>query len=140
MRDTLKTLLLHQKITDEVQIFLQALRTGDFSHAKGMMTAVWQEISSPEYQSMIQSELPAFAKSTATFVGLIMDDGQEAVVDAFLYFSNDKWAVCDLTFARQGRAWKVDQLGLREIDWAIEPFSSSDPLISSRSESLEFEG
>ena len=52
-----------------------------------------------------------------------MDDGQEAVVDAFLYFSNEKWATCDVTFAHNRDGWKVIRLSLREIDWAIEPFS-----------------
>ncbi len=140
MRDTLQTLLLHQQLTDETQIFLQALRTNDFAHAKEMMSEVWQEMSLSEFQGMIQEELPAFAKSTATFVGLIMDDGQEAVVDAFLYFSNEKWAACDVTFARNGYGWKVNRLSLRDIDWAIEPFSPTEPTLSSRSESMEIEG
>ena len=140
MRETLQTLLLHQQLTDETQIFLQALRTNDFAHAKEMMSEVWQEMSLSEFQGMIQEELPAFAKSTATFVGLIMDDGQEAAVDAFLYFSNEKWASCDVTFARNGDGWKVSWLGLREIDWAIEPFSPVEPSLSSRSESMEIEG
>ena len=140
MRDTLQTLLLHQQLTDDAQIFLQALRSEDFVHAKGMMTDIWQRMGLPEFQSMIRDEMPVFAKSTATFVGLIMDDGQKAVVDAFLYFSNEKWAACDLAFANIGQAWKVNRLGLREIDWSIEPFSSSQPALSSRNESLEIEG
>ena len=140
MRDTLQTLLLHQQLTDETQIFLQALRTNDFTHAKHMMSEVWREMSLPDFQAMIQKELPAFAKSTATFVGLIMDDGQEAVVDAFLYFSNEKWAACGVTFARNRDGWKVIRLSLREIDWAIEPFSPTEPSLSSRSESMEVEG
>ena len=140
MRDTLQTLLLHQQLTDETQIFLQALRTNDFTHAKHMMSEVWREMSLPDFQAMIQKELPAFAKSTATFVGLIMDDGQEAVVDAFLYFSNEKWAACDVTLARNRDGWKVIRLSLREIDWAIEPFSPTEPSLSSRSESMEVEG
>ena len=139
MRDTLQTLLLHQKLTDETQIFVQALRMGDFAHAIGMMTEVWSEMSPEFYQSMVESELPAFAKSTATFVGLIMDDGQEAVVDAFLYFSNDKWAACDLNFILQEETWKVSRLDLKEIDWSIEPFSSTTKTLSSRNESLELD-
>jgi len=140
MRDTLQTLLLHKQLTDETQIFLQALRGNDFAHAKEMMSEVWQEMPLPEFQAMIQEELPVFANSAATFVGLIMDDGQEAAVDAFLYFSNEKWAACDVIFARNGDGWKVSRLGLREIDWAIEPFSPTEPTLSSRSESMEIDG
>ena len=68
-----------------------------------------------------------------------MDDGQEAVVDAFLYFSNDKWAACDLNFILQEETWKVSRLGLKEIDWSIEPFSSTTKTLSSRNESLELD-
>ena len=58
MRDTLQTLLLHQQLTDETQIFLQALRTNDFTHAKHMMSEVWREMSLPDFQAMIRKNCP----------------------------------------------------------------------------------
>ena len=47
------------------------------------------------------------------FIGLVMDDGCEAVVDTFLYFENERWASCDVTFALEESHWKIDHLALR---------------------------
>ena len=140
VRDTLQTLLLHQKLTDETQIFLQALRSGDTRHAWSMMSKSWDGMNCSDFSSMISERLPAFGRSTATFLGLVMDDGCEAVVDAFLYFENERWASCDVTLALEESHWKIDSLALREIDWELDPFSDSDPKLTSRTHSLDIEG
>ena len=140
VRDTIQTLLLHQKLTDETQIFLQALRSADTRHAWGMMSKSWEGMSCSDFSSMISERLPAFGRSTATFIGLVMDDGCEAVVDAFLYFENERWASCDVTLTLEESHWKIDRLALREIDWELDPFSDSEPQLTSRTHSLDIEG
>ena len=119
-RDSLKTLLLHHQLEEKTRGFLRFLRKNSFSDAKSLMTNAWQSLSDNELEGMIRKNMSLLPISIATQFGLVMDDGNAAVMDVYLYFDGGHWISCGIKLVHEGEGWGIHTIQLIQEEWSPE--------------------
>ena len=54
-----------------------------------------------------------------------MDDGTNAVLDAYLFFEGGHWISCGICLAEAEGQWSIDAVNLRLEDWLTENCSNN---------------
>lgn len=113
IRGSLQALLLLQQFTETARDFFKAVRFRNYGEAKSKMSPAWQGFTPGELRDMIQNDLLLLALWTASYFGLAMDDGTNAVLGSYLFFEGGHWIPCGICLAEAEGQWSIDTVNLR---------------------------
>jgi hypothetical protein len=97
-----------------IEAQLTAFRQDDYARAYNFAgSALKTQVSLPAFERMVKSTYPAIAKSSAVQFGVILDNGEEALVNATIAGESGGLRHYQYILLRERSGWKI--IGVTEV-------------------------
>jgi hypothetical protein len=98
-----------KELTAVVESQLAAFREHDFKTAYSFAaSAIKEQFPLGAFEQMVKEGYPVIAQSTAATFGVILDDGQQAVVHTVVKGKSGKIGRYQYLLVREGKGWKIN--------------------------------
>lgn len=98
-----------KELTAVVESQLAAFRENDFKTAYSFAaSAIKEQFPLSAFELMVKNGYPLIAQSATATFGVILDDGQQAVVHTVVKSKSGKLGRYQYLLVREGRGWKIN--------------------------------
>jgi hypothetical protein len=98
-----------KELTKVVETQLAAFRENDYLKAFTFAAApLRKQFTLESFEEMVRKGYPAIAQSKAVTFGVIMDDGEQAVVHATVENKTGRFTLYQYLMVREGAEWKIN--------------------------------